>query len=161
VELGGYIGYFLNQDAADAVRSKLVINGQAVPTRWTVPEDLHVTERFPCRQEDGMGWAEEENSKPREIRVLAYVLDNQGIETLHVALNGNTTRPDGKQYHITRSVADGRRAHESTVVIDKALAGEEPERYVYIKLSELEQFNVAAEPRWKQTDSANVETAKT
>ena len=39
--------------------------------------------------------------------------DGKGVEAMVVAIGGTTDRPDGSTYHITWSLADGRRAKES------------------------------------------------
>ena len=43
--------------------------------------------------------------------------DGSGVEAMVVRLGGTTDRPDGSTYHITWSLADGRRAKESNDVI--------------------------------------------
>lgn len=39
--------------------------------------------------------------------------DGRGVEAMVVRIGGTTERPDGSTYHITWSLADGRRAKES------------------------------------------------
>ena len=39
--------------------------------------------------------------------------DGKGVEAMIVAIGGSTDRPDGSTYHITWSLADGRKAKES------------------------------------------------
>jgi hypothetical protein len=43
--------------------------------------------------------------------------DGKGVEAMVVRIGGTTDRPDGSTYHITWSLADGRRAKESNDVI--------------------------------------------
>ena len=43
--------------------------------------------------------------------------DGKGVEAMVVRIAGTTDRPDGSTYHITWSLADGRRAKESNDVI--------------------------------------------
>lgn len=43
--------------------------------------------------------------------------DGKGVEAMVVALDGSTARPDGKVWHVTWSLADGRTARESNDVI--------------------------------------------
>jgi hypothetical protein len=43
--------------------------------------------------------------------------DGAGVEAMVVRIAGTTDRPDGSTYHITWSLADGRRAKESNDVI--------------------------------------------
>lgn len=46
--------------------------------------------------------------------------DGSGIEALVVAIGGSTDRPGGGTYHITWSLAEGRRAKESNDVLARA-----------------------------------------
>jgi hypothetical protein len=43
--------------------------------------------------------------------------DGAGVEALVVSIGGTSDRPDGSTYHITWSLADGRRAKESNDVL--------------------------------------------
>lgn len=43
--------------------------------------------------------------------------DGAGVEALAVSIGGTTDRPDGSTYHITWSLAEGRRARESNDVL--------------------------------------------
>jgi hypothetical protein len=43
--------------------------------------------------------------------------DGKGVEAMVVSIDGTTNRPDGSTYHITWSLAKGRRAKESNDVI--------------------------------------------
>jgi hypothetical protein len=43
--------------------------------------------------------------------------DGKGVEAMVVSIGGTTDRPDGSTYHITWSLAKGRRARESNDVI--------------------------------------------
>jgi hypothetical protein len=54
---------------------------------------------------------------PTICEIYGKVDDFQGVEALLVSLNGNTVRPDGKIFHITWSLAKGRKARESNDVI--------------------------------------------
>ncbi len=49
--------------------------------------------------------------------IVGYVDDGYGVEALIVAIDGSTTRPDGKVWHITWSLDEGRAARESNDVI--------------------------------------------
>ncbi|HEX8642091.1 MAG TPA: hypothetical protein VF704_13185 [Allosphingosinicella sp.] len=49
--------------------------------------------------------------------IVGRVHDGKGVEAMIVAIGGNTGRPDGSTYHITWSLADGRRAKESNEVL--------------------------------------------
>jgi hypothetical protein len=53
---------------------------------------------------------------PREVdnaAVIGRADDGAGVECLVVEIDGSTDRPDGSTYHITWSLAPGRRARES------------------------------------------------
>ena len=56
---------------------------------------------------------------PPEVRaeILGRADDGIGVEAMVVALDGSTDRPDGSTFHITWSLAPGRRAVESNEVI--------------------------------------------
>ena len=43
--------------------------------------------------------------------------DGEGVQAMVVSINGTTDRPDGSTYHITWSLAPGRKAKESNDVI--------------------------------------------
>ena len=60
---------------------------------------------------------------PRPVttaKVVGRADDGVGVEALVVEINGSTHRPDGGTWHITWSLADGRRARESNDVIASA-----------------------------------------
>lgn len=46
--------------------------------------------------------------------------DGRGVEAMVVRVGGTTDRPDGSTYHITWSLAEGRQAVESNVVIARS-----------------------------------------
>lgn len=56
--------------------------------------------------------------RPTIGEVYGKVDDFRGVEALLVSVNGNTIRPDGKIFHITWSLAKGRKPRESNDVID-------------------------------------------
>ncbi len=49
--------------------------------------------------------------------VVGFADDGDGVQALVVEIGSTTRRPDGSTYHITWSLADGRRAVESNDVI--------------------------------------------
>ncbi len=53
----------------------------------------------------------------RRPRIVGHVDDQSGVEAMVVEIEGSTARPDGKVWHITWSLADGRTARESNDVI--------------------------------------------
>lgn len=52
-----------------------------------------------------------------DARIVGHSDDGMGVEAMIVAIGDSTTRPDGKVWHITWSIADGRAARESNDVI--------------------------------------------
>ena len=48
-----------------------------------------------------------------EGEIVGRADDGSGVEAMIVRIGGTTDRPDGSTYHITWSLADGRRAKES------------------------------------------------
>lgn len=61
------------------------------------------------------------SSTPLPAPVKAHIVgrsdDGQGVEAMVVAIDGSTARPGGGTYHITWSLAEGRKARESNDVI--------------------------------------------
>jgi hypothetical protein len=61
------------------------------------------------------------DSEPLPEEVSAVIVgeadDGKGVQALVVKIDGTSDRPDGSTYHITWSLADGRRAKESNDVI--------------------------------------------
>ena len=49
--------------------------------------------------------------------IVGRIDDGRGVEAMVVSIGGTTDRPDGSIYHITWSLADGRRAKESNDVL--------------------------------------------
>jgi hypothetical protein len=52
-----------------------------------------------------------------EGEIVGHAHDGKGVEAMVVAIGGTTDRPDGSTYHITWSLADGRKAKESNDVL--------------------------------------------
>ena len=160
----GYTGYFVAEESGQRIRDGLTVNGAPVPLRWSAPAEMHVTEEFAVKEGAGNAWAKAPASG-QNIRVIGYALDNTGVESLVVSVDGQTQRSDGKYYHLTRSLAEGRRANESMSVVEKAMAVEKaraegrlaeipPEvaqRYSYTALSPAEQFNLSVDARFKES----------
>ena len=63
--------------------------------------------------------ASEQASLPEETlgEIVGRIDDGRGVEAMVVRIDGTTDRPDGSTYHITWSLADGRRAKESNDVL--------------------------------------------
>ncbi len=66
---------------------------------------------------NGKAAAEAPLPKECEGEIVGRADDGKGVEAMVVAIGGTTDRPDGSTYHITWSLADGRRAKESNEVI--------------------------------------------
>ena len=49
--------------------------------------------------------------------IVGEAADGQGVQAMVVRIGGTTDRPDGSTYHVTWSLADGRRAVESNTAI--------------------------------------------
>jgi hypothetical protein len=54
---------------------------------------------------------------PEICKVYGKVDDDMGVEALLVSINGSKVRPDGRIFHITWSLAEGRKPRESNDVI--------------------------------------------
>jgi hypothetical protein len=65
----------------------------------------------------GKAAAEAPLPQESEAEIVGRADDGKGVEAMVVAIGGTTDRPDGSTYHITWSLADGRRAQESNDVI--------------------------------------------
>ena len=102
VKPGSVIGWKVDRSERDALLERF-------PPRYAKPVADHVT------LETGAG------AKPlppdTNARIIGRADDGHGVEAMVVAVNGATGRPDGSTFHITWSLADGRRARESNDVI--------------------------------------------
>lgn len=56
---------------------------------------------------------------PGEVKaaIVGRTDDEQGVEAMVVTIDGSVDRPDGSTFHITWSLADGRKARESNDVL--------------------------------------------
>ena len=91
----------------------------------------HLLEKFPPKYSDVIGHhitykfgVSSDTKLPKgskNIEVVGYADDGDSIEALVVAVNGSTTRPDGKIYHITWSLdrEKGRKPVHSNALIEK------------------------------------------
>ena len=52
-----------------------------------------------------------------DAEIVGRADDGAGVEAMVVRLDGSTHRPDGSTFHITWSLAEGRRAQESNDVL--------------------------------------------
>jgi hypothetical protein len=53
----------------------------------------------------------------QRARMVGHTDDGEGVEAMVVEIDGTTARPGGGRYHITWSLAEGRKAKESNDVI--------------------------------------------
>ena len=88
-------------------------------------ERAALLERFPPRYPDAIAdhvtleTAAEDKPLPPDVdaEIVGRADDGEGVEAMVVTIDGSTDRPDGSTFHITWSLADGRRAKESNDVI--------------------------------------------
>ena len=99
---GSAIGWKLDREQREALLAQF-------PPRYDTPVADHVTLAIDAEREP----------LPGEVRstIVGRTDDDQGVEALVVTIDGETDRPDGSTYHITWSLADGRRARESNDVL--------------------------------------------
>ncbi|WP_042445583.1 hypothetical protein [Azospirillum sp. B510] len=81
-----------------------------VPPRYDRLVADHVTFGFGAGPQEPLPTA-------TEAEVIGCADDGEGVQALVVAIDGTSERPDGSTYHITWSLAEGRRAVESNDVI--------------------------------------------
>jgi len=95
-----YIGYAITPES----REELL---KVFPPIYPTVVCHHITEEF------GTSKDVPAPEMANRVEVIGYVDSGDGVETLLVAVDGKNERPDGKLYHITHSLAEGRRAVES------------------------------------------------
>ena len=97
-------------------------------TGWKLDRDEreHLLERFAPSYDNVVAdhvtlrvGATPQTPLPREVeaRIVGRADDGRGVECFAVEIDGTTERPDGSTYHITWSLASGRRARESNDVL--------------------------------------------
>jgi hypothetical protein len=79
------------------------------PPRYAEVVAHHVTQKFGDRAA--------EVPTETEGEIVGEADDGRGVQALIVRIGGTTDRPDGATYHITWSLAPGRRAQESNQLI--------------------------------------------
>lgn len=87
----GYTAYVLTDEAREKLKN-------IFPPKYSEWIGHHITIKFPAQLSPDMPLGE-----PVKAEVVGYV-EEDGLETLVVAVNGNVKRPDGKTYHITWSL---------------------------------------------------------
>jgi len=79
------------------------------PPRYAKAVAHHVTLATEAEDRDLPG--------PVRAEIVGRANDDKGVEAMVVAVDGDTTRPDGSTFHITWSLGEGRRARESNDVL--------------------------------------------
>lgn len=100
----GYIAFNLSEAAIEKLR-------EAFPPRYQRFICHHVTVTFGVPSDTPLP------QDPFSLEVIGYVDDGLGVEALVAKVDGDLRRPDGGIYHITHSLAAGRKAVESNGVI--------------------------------------------
>ena len=103
-----YTGYLLT----DQTRSKLLAQ---FPPKYERVVGHHITEKF------GVGPEVPAPDMPSSVMVVGYIDSGDGVEGLLVAVNGSTNRKDGSKYHITWSLANGRKPVETNNYVNDAV----------------------------------------
>ena len=75
--------------------------------------------RYPEAVADHVTLEKSEAPPPQPVaaRIVGHADDGNGVEAMVIAIDGSTDRPDGSTFHITWSLAPGRRAKESNDVL--------------------------------------------
>ena len=97
-----YVGWLVDPEDRHALLARF-------PPRYAIVVAHHVTFKF------GDPSAALPIGTSGEI--VGQADDGRGVQALVVRIGGTTVRPDGGTYHITWSLADGREARESNIVI--------------------------------------------
>jgi hypothetical protein len=85
-----YTAYTINDESRDALLLKF-------PPKYEKVIAHHVTNEFGVPKTT-------QCPQHAKIKIVGYLDSKDGLETLVVSVNGTTTRPDGKLYHITWSL---------------------------------------------------------
>lgn len=118
-----YVGWLVDPEDRAALLARF-------PARYALVVAHHVTLKFGDRTA----------VPPTETKgeIVGEADDGRGVQALVVRIGGTTERPDGGTYHLTWSLAPGRRAVESNEVI--RAHGWEPVAPIPIRL-EPKDFN--------------------
>jgi hypothetical protein len=102
----GYTAYLL----PEAERERLL---KSIKPAYENVIAHHVTYEF--------GVADSHPLPPAVFRASVYGVanDGEGLQTLVVDINGDGKRPDGKLFHITWSLSEGRKAVESNKLLEQ------------------------------------------
>ena len=102
-----YTGYLLTEKT----RNELLA---LFPARYNNVVAHHVTVQF------GVSATATPPAEPDTIKVVGHIDSGDGVEGLLVEVNGSTMRSDGSLYHVTWSLADGRKAFETNKYVHLA-----------------------------------------
>lgn len=100
------IGWKLDRAERDALLARF-------PPRYAEAVADHVT----LLANDAGGESADPPAPIAQARIVGHADDGAGVEAMVAALDGSTERPDGGTWHVTWSLAPGRRARESNDVI--------------------------------------------
>lgn len=101
--MSGYNGWLLPQHERDRLLNVFVPSYERVIAH-------HCTLKFPATEDDPL-------PTKRVALVVGVANDGEGVEALVLMIEGTTKRQDGSTYHITWSLAEGRKPVESNKVI--------------------------------------------
>ena len=99
---GSVIGWKLDPEQRSALLERF-------EPRYDEPVADHVTLEVDARSKPLPG--------PVDSAIIGRSDDCKGVQAMVVTIDGTTDRPDGSTYHITWSLAPGRKAKESNDVI--------------------------------------------
>lgn len=102
-----YTGYLLTEKTRNTLLAQF-------PPKYAKVVAHHITEKF------GVPSDAVPPAMPKTVKVVGYIDSGDGVEGLLVEVNGSIARPDGSKYHITWSLADGRKAVETNIYVDRA-----------------------------------------
>lgn len=88
--MSGYTGWEISGHARSILASQF-------PPRFSEFIGHHITHKFGVKSNEPLPQAD-------DIQVVGYACNEEGLEALVVSIDGSTTRPDGKTYHITWSL---------------------------------------------------------
>jgi hypothetical protein len=102
----GYVAYVLGDPSRNLLAKRF-------PPKYPEFVGHHITVEFGVPKDASLPFGD-----TADIEVVGYTEDD-GIEALVVAVNGETKRPDGKTYHITWSLdrSKGRKPVDSNNVV--------------------------------------------
>jgi hypothetical protein len=102
-----YTGYLLTETSRKLVLDKF-------PPKYDNVLCHHITEKF------GVPSDSPPPALPGKVQIVGYIDSGDGVEGLLVSINGSTERPDGQKYHITLSLANGKKPVETNNYVDEA-----------------------------------------